>query len=271
MALVEAATTPVRIGLIGKYVQLPDAYLSVVESLKHAGFHHGAKVEVDWIQAEDVEGLLAAGRLAELDGIVIPGGFGARGVRGQDRRRPLRPRGGRAVPRAVPRPAGDDDRVRPQRARPDRRQLDGDGPDDAAPGDRPDARPARRHRQGRHDAPRRLLRGARAGHQGRTRPTASRSSASATATATSSTRTTGPASRRPGSCAAGRRPTAASSSSSSCATTRTGSAPRPTRSSRAGPTGRTRCSATSSAPPCKLRAERGACRAVAAAPIAADA
>ena len=82
-----------RIGLIGKYVQLPDAYLSVVESLKHAGFHHGAKVEIDWIQAEEVEGLLAAGRLADLDGIVIPGGFGARGHRGQDRRRRLRPRG----------------------------------------------------------------------------------------------------------------------------------------------------------------------------------
>jgi CTP synthase len=80
---VEAATKTVRIGLIGKYVQLPDAYLSVVESLKHAGFHHGAKVEIDWIQAEDVEGLLAAGRLAELDGIVIPGGFGARGVEGK--------------------------------------------------------------------------------------------------------------------------------------------------------------------------------------------
>jgi CTP synthase len=80
---IEAATTPVKIGLIGKYVQLADAYLSVVESLKHAGFHHGAKVEIDWIQAEDVEGLLAAGRLAHLDGIVIPGGFGARGVEGK--------------------------------------------------------------------------------------------------------------------------------------------------------------------------------------------
>ncbi|MEO5723642.1 MAG: CTP synthase, partial [Ilumatobacteraceae bacterium] len=83
VAKVEAATIPVRIGLIGKYVQLPDAYLSVVESLKHAGFHHGAKVEIDWIQAEDVEGLLAAGRLAELDGVVIPGGFGQRGFEGK--------------------------------------------------------------------------------------------------------------------------------------------------------------------------------------------
>ena len=81
--LVEAATEPVRIGLIGKYVQLADAYLSVAEALKHAGFHHGAKVEIDWIQAEDVEGLLAAGRLAELDGMVIPGGFGDRGFEGK--------------------------------------------------------------------------------------------------------------------------------------------------------------------------------------------
>jgi CTP synthase len=80
---VEAATFPVRIGIIGKYVSLPDAYLSVVESLNHAGFHHGADVEIEWIQAEDVEGLLAAGRLKDLDGIVIPGGFGERGIEGK--------------------------------------------------------------------------------------------------------------------------------------------------------------------------------------------
>jgi CTP synthase len=51
--------------------------------LKHAGFHHGVKVEIEWIQAEDVEGLLAADRLSHLDGIVIPGGFGTRGVEGK--------------------------------------------------------------------------------------------------------------------------------------------------------------------------------------------
>ena len=83
VAKVEAATKPVKIGLIGKYVDYQDAYLSVVESLKHAGFHHGAKVEIDWIQAEEVEGLLVAGRLADLDGIVIPGGFGDRGFEGK--------------------------------------------------------------------------------------------------------------------------------------------------------------------------------------------
>lgn len=77
------AKSPVRVGLIGKYVSLVDAYLSVVESLNHAGFHHGAQVEIDWIQAEDVEGLLAENRLRDLDGIVIPGGFGERGVEGK--------------------------------------------------------------------------------------------------------------------------------------------------------------------------------------------
>ncbi|MCU1451541.1 MAG: synthase, partial [Acidimicrobiales bacterium] len=80
---VEAATTPVRIGLIGKYVNLPDAYLSVVEALKHGGYHHGADVQVEWIQAEEVEGLLGEGRLHDLDGMVIPGGFGWRGIEGK--------------------------------------------------------------------------------------------------------------------------------------------------------------------------------------------
>ena len=83
VAQVDASVKPVKIGLIGKYVELQDAYLSVVESLKHAGFHHSARVEIDWIQAEDVEGLLASGRLDGLDGMVIPGGFGARGIEGK--------------------------------------------------------------------------------------------------------------------------------------------------------------------------------------------
>jgi len=73
----------VRIGLIGKYVSLVDAYLSVVEALNHGGIHHGVKVEIDWIQAEQVETLLAEGKLRDLDGIVIPGGFGERGVEGK--------------------------------------------------------------------------------------------------------------------------------------------------------------------------------------------
>ncbi len=80
---IETAEQTVRIGIIGKYVSLPDAYLSVVEALKHGGFHHGTGIEIEWVQAEDVEGLLADGRLRELDGIVIPGGFGERGIEGK--------------------------------------------------------------------------------------------------------------------------------------------------------------------------------------------
>ena len=80
---VVSATATVRIGLIGKYVSLVDAYLSVVEALNHAGAHHGVQLEIDWIQAEEVEGMLSEGRLKDLDGIVIPGGFGERGIEGK--------------------------------------------------------------------------------------------------------------------------------------------------------------------------------------------
>jgi len=80
---VAAAVRPVRIGVIGKYVDLPDAYLSVVESLRHAGFHHGAKVEIEWVQAATVPDLLERDGLRSFDGLVIPGGFGERGIEGK--------------------------------------------------------------------------------------------------------------------------------------------------------------------------------------------
>ena len=80
---VAAAVRPVRIGIIGKYVDLPDAYLSVVESLRHAGFHHGAKVEIEWVQAATVPDLLERDGLRGVDGLVIPGGFGERGGEGK--------------------------------------------------------------------------------------------------------------------------------------------------------------------------------------------
>jgi CTP synthase len=80
---VENAQAPVKVALIGKYVSLPDAYLSVVEALKHGGFFHSAKVDIEWIQAEDVVNRLADGSLDDFDGIVIPGGFGERGVEGK--------------------------------------------------------------------------------------------------------------------------------------------------------------------------------------------
>jgi CTP synthase len=80
---VHAADRPVRVGVVGKYTSLPDAYLSVIESCYHSGFFHGADVDVELIAAEEVEGLLGAGRLKDLDGIVIPGGFGERGIEGK--------------------------------------------------------------------------------------------------------------------------------------------------------------------------------------------
>jgi len=80
---VDAADGTVRIGIIGKYVTLPDAYLSVVESLKHAGFHHGSQVEIVWIASDELKSGSIEERLADLDGILVPGGFGVRGIEGK--------------------------------------------------------------------------------------------------------------------------------------------------------------------------------------------
>ncbi|MFO7299146.1 MAG: CTP synthase [Actinomycetes bacterium] len=77
------ATQEVTIGIVGKYVELPDAYLSVHEALRHAAAAHGVKLDVRWITSEDVTGLLAESYLSDLDGVVIPGGFGYRGVEGK--------------------------------------------------------------------------------------------------------------------------------------------------------------------------------------------
>jgi CTP synthase len=78
-----SAEQEVRIGVVGKYVNLPDAYLSVTESLRHAGFHHRARVAVEFIQAEEVPDMLTTDRFDRLDGVVIPGGFGERGIEGK--------------------------------------------------------------------------------------------------------------------------------------------------------------------------------------------
>ena len=78
-----AATKPVTIGIVGKYVDLPDAYLSVVESLRHGAAYHGRRLDLRWIPSEELSGLLAATYLEGVDGIVVPGGFGSRGVEGK--------------------------------------------------------------------------------------------------------------------------------------------------------------------------------------------
>ncbi|QSX07732.1 CTP synthase [Alkalibacter rhizosphaerae] len=73
----------VRIALVGKYVELHDAYLSVVEALKHGGIANDRKVEIQWIHSEDVTEDNAAGFFEGVDGIIIPGGFGERGIEGK--------------------------------------------------------------------------------------------------------------------------------------------------------------------------------------------
>ncbi len=73
----------VEIALVGKYVELHDAYLSIVESLHHAGIHSGANVKIRWVNAEDVEKNGAEAELNGANGILVPGGFGERGVEGK--------------------------------------------------------------------------------------------------------------------------------------------------------------------------------------------
>ncbi|MDO4431905.1 MAG: CTP synthase [Aerococcaceae bacterium] len=72
-----------RIAIVGKYVSLPDAYLSVVEALKHAGYKHNTEIEIDWVPAEDIYDYNVAERLKDANGILVPGGFGKRGVEGK--------------------------------------------------------------------------------------------------------------------------------------------------------------------------------------------
>ena len=80
---IDAATDPVKIAIVGKYVNLRDAYLSVIEALRHGGFHHGANVDVAWISSDDLTEGDVAEVLYGIDGIVVPGGFGWRGVEGK--------------------------------------------------------------------------------------------------------------------------------------------------------------------------------------------
>ncbi len=76
-------TGQVTIGIVGKYVDLPDAYLSVVEALRHAGRTSDVRVDVRWVPADDVDGMLVESYLEGLDGILVPGGFGIRGIEGK--------------------------------------------------------------------------------------------------------------------------------------------------------------------------------------------
>lgn len=79
---IKRSSRVVRIGLVGKYVQLHDAYLSVAEALRHAGYQLGARVEIQWIDSEAITRETCSSALSGLDGIIVPGGFGNRGIDG---------------------------------------------------------------------------------------------------------------------------------------------------------------------------------------------
>jgi len=76
-------TKKTRIALVGKYVELHDAYISVAESLKHAGIAHGAEIDINWINSEEIDVSNYEEILKDLDGILVPGGFGDRGIEGK--------------------------------------------------------------------------------------------------------------------------------------------------------------------------------------------
>ncbi|MFZ3373102.1 MAG: CTP synthase, partial [Desulfitobacteriaceae bacterium] len=80
---IKSPTRETEIAIVGKYVELPDAYLSVAEALRHAGTELGAKVQVRWVNAEELESASAKEYLKGVDGILVPGGFGNRGIEGK--------------------------------------------------------------------------------------------------------------------------------------------------------------------------------------------
>jgi CTP synthase len=81
----ESLHEPLTIALVGKYIELQDAYLSVKEALQHAGLHHERRVEMRWVQAEALEHDGGDAVLSDVHGIVVPGGFGYRGFEGMIR------------------------------------------------------------------------------------------------------------------------------------------------------------------------------------------
>ncbi len=81
VARIEAPKPSVRVALVGKYVAMPDAYISVTEALRHAAVHCGVDLHLEWVSSEEVTP--AVERLAGVDGVVVPGGFGHRGIEGK--------------------------------------------------------------------------------------------------------------------------------------------------------------------------------------------
>ena len=154
-AMLQRVLNPVheiQIAVVGKYIKYHDAYKSVYESLAHAGIAWQSRVAVRKVEAEDVEREGAEVILSGMDGVLVPGGFGHRGIAGKvEAIRYAREKGmpffGICLGLAMRR-----DRVRPQRGRPGGRQLDGDRPRLRPPGRLSARQPVRHRGQGRHDA-----------------------------------------------------------------------------------------------------------------------
>ena len=166
---IRAPRPEVEVAIVGKYTELPDAYISVGEALKHAALHHNVDVRMRWIRAEHLERIepeQVADELAGVAGVIVPGGFGYRGVEGKIRairwaRRERVPflglcLGLQCAVIEFAREALVTEDANSQRVQRLHR----------APGHRPHAGPGGRHRQGRHDAARPLPRQARRGLEG---------------------------------------------------------------------------------------------------------
>ena len=143
----------VSIAIVGKYVEYEDSYKSLKESLVHGALAHNLKLRVTWLEAEGLEAHNYQQQLAGFDGILVPGGFGKRGIEGHAQRHPLRPRKSHSVLRHLSRHADRIHRIRTQRLRPARRQLGRVRPRHAAPHHLQTARAHGRRRNGRHHAP----------------------------------------------------------------------------------------------------------------------
>ena len=143
----------VSVALVGKYVELHDAYMSVREALKHAALHLGVELDIHWVHSAELEKGKGWDQVRSANGMLVPGGFGSRGIEGkiqatQYARTEKVPYLGLCLGMQLM--VVEFGRYR---AWIGRCQLDRIRPYHALPGDRPDARPALHHRYGRDDAP----------------------------------------------------------------------------------------------------------------------
>ena len=250
-----------RIALVGKYVDLPDAYLSVTEALRAGGFAHRARVEIRWVRSDECRTPAgAAAALEGMDGVLVPGGFGVRGIEGKlGAIRHARTRGMPCLGLCLGLQCMVIEAARSLAGLGDANSTEFDQrtphPVISTMADQRDV-VAGRAGHGRHDAARVPTRPPWARHRGRPGLRHPGGVGAAPAPLRGQQRLPASGWRRPAWCSAAPRRTARWSSSSSCrpTCTRSSSAPRRIRSSRAARPGRTRCSARSSPPRCDYRA-----------------